>query len=78
MIEVTRLYTQKKSKTVKKQVVALAPAAIESVRSSTVLKGQKATIRTLSGFEIPVMEVKQDILSAMGARVKKVVATSRR
>lgn len=71
MIEVTRLYTTKKDKSVKKHAVALAPAAIAGVRSSTVLKNQKATIRMVDGWEVPVTETKQELLAAMGARVVK-------
>lgn len=65
MIKVTRLYTKKKEKTVNKQAFLVAPAAVESIRSSTVLKGQKATIRTFSGMEIPVTESRDAVLKSV-------------
>jgi hypothetical protein len=70
MFQVTRVYTLKKDKTVKKQAFYLAPAAVESVRPSTVLKSQKATIRTVSGMEIPVTQSKQEVLKLLGSRVR--------
>jgi hypothetical protein len=68
MIELTRLYKQKKSNTVKKHSITIAKASIESIRGSTVLKNQKATVRTVSGMEIPVTETKKDIIKKLGAR----------
>ncbi len=65
LIKLTRLYTKKGQKQVNKQTFLLAPAAVESVRPSSVLSGQKATVRTLSGMELSVAETKDAVVKLL-------------
>lgn len=65
MIKLTRLYTKKGSKAVKRQVFFVAADAIESVRSSTLMASQKATIVTKSGMVVPVTETHNQIVAAV-------------
>lgn len=64
LIQLTRLYTKKGSKATKRQKFFLNAASIESIRPSTQMSGQKATVVTQSGMVVPVAETVVQVNSA--------------